>query len=163
MSSLELKVPPVLFTFLCMLAMYLFNIMTRNAFSLCSSDDNSFVMRLLLFASSLMIGAGIALAGKYEFSKMKTTVNPMTPEKTSSLVQGGVYRWTRNPMYVGFLACLFGWSLFLMDWMVMVVFLPFFVWYLNKFQIEPEERFLQELFGQEFVNYKRKVKRWLFV
>ena len=84
----------------------------------------------------------------------------MKPEGTSSLVTSGIYRFTRNPMYVGLLFVLIAWAVFLSTpWLVIGPFV--FVLYMNRFQIEPEERVLFRLFGTAFATYKGAVRRWL--
>jgi protein-S-isoprenylcysteine O-methyltransferase Ste14 len=87
-------------------------------------------------------------------------VNPMTPEASSALVVAGIFRWTRNPMYLGMLVVLIAWALWLSNALAFIV-LPLFVAYLNRFQILPEERALQARFGAEFERYCRSVRRWL--
>ena len=90
----------------------------------------------------------------------KTTLNPMTPSKTSSLVTTGLYRISRNPMYLGLLIILFGWALHLGSVSPLLV-LPAFVFVLNKLQIEPEEIILAAKFGQQYMDYQRQVRRWI--
>ena len=110
----------------------------------------------LCVAVSLVIGVA-ALLG---FRRARTTVNPLSPEKASALVVSGLYRWTRNPMYLAMLLLLIGWAGLIANWAALAI-LPLFVIYLNRFQIEPEERALRARFGEEFDNYCRKVRRWL--
>jgi len=98
--------------------------------------------------------------GIVSFRQARTTVNPMKPDTTSSLVVSGIYRWTRNPMYLGFLLVLLGWALFLSNALAFVL-LPAVIFYMDRFQIEPEERALHSLFGQQFVIYTSRVRRWL--
>lgn len=107
-----------------------------------------------------IVGTIIAWLGVVCFRQARTTVNPMKPDASSSLVQSGIYRVTRNPMYLGFLFWLMGWAVFL-GHLTTFVFLPLFVLYMNAFQIRPEERALSRLFGREFEAYQRKVRRWL--
>ncbi len=90
----------------------------------------------------------------------KTTMNPFTPGATSALVSGAIYRFTRNPMYVGLLITLLGWAAFLSQ-PAALVFLPLFVLYITQFQIKPEERVLSSLFGTEYAEYMANVGRWL--
>jgi len=94
------------------------------------------------------------------FHTVKTTVNPTKPDATESLVVSGVYRLSRNPMYLGALLALVGWVVFLSH-PLPVLFLPGFVAYLNRFQIAPEERALAGKFGAEYDRYKQAVPRWL--
>ena len=110
----------------------------------------------------LLVAAGVAfdLAGLVAFRSRGTTVNPLRPRNASALVTGGVYRITRNPMYVGMALLLTAWAVHLSAlW-------PFlgpvaFVLYINRFQIAPEERVLGELFGESWSAYTARVRRWL--
>jgi protein-S-isoprenylcysteine O-methyltransferase Ste14 len=72
----------------------------------------------------------------------------------------GVYRWTRNPMYLGMAVLLLAWGLWLANGAALAV-ISLFVAYLNRFQIAPEERALQARFGDEFTAYRARVRRWL--
>ena len=108
------------------------------------------------FIAALIIGLSAVL----DFHRAKTTVNPLKPEASTALVTSGVFRWTRNPMYVARLLLLLAWACIVSNWAALVM-LPLFVAYLNRFQIGPEERALQARFGAEFESYRRKVRRWL--
>jgi protein-S-isoprenylcysteine O-methyltransferase Ste14 len=113
-----------------------------------------------LVAGALMLISGtIALLGVIEFRRAQTTVNPLTPESSAALVTGGVYRWSRNPMYLGFAASLAGVGVALGNLLALLV-LAGFVAYLNRFQIAPEERALLARFGTRFSDYQRSVRRW---
>ena len=70
----------------------------------------------------------------------------------------GVYRFTRNPMYLGMVLVLIGWAVFLAS-PITLIFVPLFVLYINRFQITPEERVLTSIFGAEYVDYKNRVRR----
>jgi protein-S-isoprenylcysteine O-methyltransferase Ste14 len=107
-------------------------------------------------------GTGILfmLAGLYEFQKARTSFNPMKPDAASSVVTSGIYRVSRNPMYVGFLLLLTAWATFLSH-PLPFLFLPVFVMYMNRFQILPEERTLSAKFGEEYDSYRQSVRRWL--
>ena len=72
----------------------------------------------------------------------------------------GIYRWTRNPMYLAMLLVLVAWACIVANVAALAI-LPLFVAYLNRFQIGPEERALQARFGAEFEQYRRNVRRWL--
>ncbi len=87
-------------------------------------------------------------------------MNPIKPGAASSLVSSGVYRFTRNPMYLGLSVTLLGWAMFLSNPLALLA-VPLFVLYINRFQINPEERVLSSLFGAEYAAYKEKVRRWL--
>lgn len=110
----------------------------------------------------ILVAGGIAVDGLaiMAFRTSRTTVNPLKPERASSMVTGGVYAITRNPMYLGMGLLLLAWAVWLS------ALLPFagpvlYVLYLTRFQIQPEERVLRGLFGQEYVDYCGRVRRWL--
>jgi protein-S-isoprenylcysteine O-methyltransferase Ste14 len=94
------------------------------------------------------------------FRRVKTTVNPTKPDATSSLVVSGIYKYTRNPMYVGFVLVLLGWAAFLSN-LAALALVPVFIVYKNRFQIQPEERVLSSLFPHEYPTYRAKVRRWV--
>ncbi len=111
-------------------------------------------------AAFLAVAVGIGAAALLGFRRAKTTVNPLKPQASSALVTGGIYRRTRNPMYLAMLLVLIGWA-YVVSNLAALVMLPLFVSTLNRLQIEPEERALHARFGAEFENYRRKVRRWL--
>ena len=102
----------------------------------------------------------VSIAGTISFHRAKTTVNPMKPDKASSLVTSGVYRITRNPMYVGLLLVLVAWAVFLSSPPALAGPVAF-LFYVGRFQIMPEEITLSSLFGSEYNAYKSGVRRWL--
>jgi len=116
--------------------------------------------RIVLAALAATAGFAAAIAGVVQFRRAKTTVNPLRPETASSLVTGGVYRVSRNPMYLGMALILFGWAVWLGNPATVLV-LPLFVAYMTRFQIIPEERALTATFGEVFAEYRRRVRRWL--
>lgn len=94
------------------------------------------------------------------FRKVGTTVHPLEPNKATYLVTDGVFRFSRNPMYLGLLLLLIGWAVWLgsaSPWLVP----PLFVIVLTLVQIIPEERALHQRFGEEYVSYQRSVSRWI--
>ena len=111
---------------------------------------------------AIFVAAGVAFAllGVLAFRASGTTVNPLTPERASALVTGGVYRVTRNPMYVGLAFVLLAWAVALSAVLPFVGIVAFTL-YITRFQIRPEERVLEELFGQEYATYATRVRRWL--
>lgn len=106
------------------------------------------------------LGALVALAGVWEFRRARTTLNPLAPARASALVQGGIYRITRNPMYLGMLLVLIGWAAWLGN-AAALLGLPLFVVVLNQLQIKPEERMLRQRFGAQFERYAARVRRWV--
>jgi protein-S-isoprenylcysteine O-methyltransferase Ste14 len=151
--NLELKVPPVVVVFVTAALMWAAAMFTPAL-------SQPFGARYLAAGFLFLLGLLISLLGVTSFKRAKTTVNPLTPQSASSLVTSGIYQRTRNPMYLGFLLALVGWCVFLSN-VAAFVFLPLFILYMNRFQIRPEERALAALFGDEFVRYRSKVRRWL--
>ncbi len=106
------------------------------------------------------LGALIDLSSMGLFIRTGTSPNPFQPEKASSLVSTGPYRFTRNPMYLGMLVLLAGWAIHL-GGLTPIALLPLFVITLTTFQIKPEEQALEAIFGQEYRDYKKRVRRWI--
>ena len=95
-----------------------------------------------------------------KFKKNRTTISPLRPNKTSSLITSGIYNYTRNPMYLGLLLILISTALFIKNFISFLI-IPLFVIFINKNQILPEEQILENIFGEEYRNYTKKVKRWI--
>jgi protein-S-isoprenylcysteine O-methyltransferase Ste14 len=109
----------------------------------------------------VVVGLSFDLAGLLAFRASRTTVNPLRPERASALVTRGVYRITRNPMYVGMVFLLLAWGVYLAHWPALLLGPVAYVLYLTRFQIAPEERVLLGLFGEEYRAYMARVRRWL--
>lgn len=152
-QALELKIPPLVLVALFALAMWLLTLVVP-AVTLPA------VWHLVSAGIFAISGAGVALAGVLAFRKANTTVDPRVPQQSSSLVIRGIYRYSRNPMYLGFLLLLLALACYLMNVAAMTL-LPLFVLYMNRFQIAPEERFLLQKFGAEYQAYCERVRRWL--
>jgi protein-S-isoprenylcysteine O-methyltransferase Ste14 len=106
------------------------------------------------------IAVAIAVAALLRFRQSRTTVNPMDPSKASHLVTDGVFRLSRNPMYLALLLLLIGWAIWLgttSPWLVP----PLFVIVITVGQIIPEERALTQLFGEQYLAYRGTVSRWI--
>ena len=100
------------------------------------------------------------IAGIWSFRKVRTTVNPLNPSEATHFVSEGIYKLSRNPMYVGLACCLVSWAIwlsYLLPWLGVLLFVA----YMTRFQIIPEERVLRQKFGDEYQNYCLKVRRWL--
>ena len=109
-----------------------------------------------LFLSGLIMGS-IAVSG---FRRADTTPNPLDPSKASTLVISGLYKATRNPMYLGMLLGLTGIAIWFGN-PLNIGMLILFVWYMTEFQIKPEEGSLREKFGGDYEAYCKKVRRWI--
>lgn len=115
----------------------------------------------LLVAIALAVG-GLLVAARAirQFGKAETTVNPLQPKEASSLVDDGIFGRTRNPMYLGLLLVLLGWSMWLQSAGNVLVLLAF-VLYITELQIKPEEEALRKVFGQTYIDYCARVRRWI--
>lgn len=155
MSWLELRVlPPVVTVTMAALAYGLARVLPELALQLPAGLRLWIVVPLAL--------AGLALEGSavLHFRKARTTINPMRPANSSALVEAGIYRVTRNPMYLGMLLLLAAWTAWLANAVAFAV-LPMFVAYITRFQIMPEERVLASRFGASFAAYSSRVRRWI--
>ena len=116
--------------------------------------------RLVIAVGMALIGSAISLSGVIAFRRHHTTVNPMAPATATTIVSTGPYRFTRNPMYVGFILGLTGWAVFLSNLGSFLLVLGCAL-YLTQFQIKPEEQELLKQFGKPFADYMASVRRWL--
>jgi protein-S-isoprenylcysteine O-methyltransferase Ste14 len=153
MRVLELKVPPPVVALLIGAAMWF-------ASPSGPSLELSFLVRGISAIVVAVLGGAVSFAGDLQFRRAKTTVNPLRPENASSLVTSGIYRFTRNPMYLGLLFVVVGWAVFLSSAWALVGPVVF-VLYIGRFQIAPEERVLSAKFGAAYSNYTSQVRRWL--
>jgi len=118
-----------------------------------------FFGRRYLIKALLFLAVVISCVALIQFYRAKTTTNPKNPSKASSLVTNGIYKYSRNPMYLGLLLILLGWGLWLAN-AFNVLLAAGFVSYMNTFQIQPEESSLTSLFGTEYKQYCIRVRRW---
>ena len=153
MQWLELKIPP-LAVWLVLAGVMLGVAYAAPGLSFTLAGSSAIALALVA------LGIAVALAGVINFRNKRTTVNPLTPSASSVIVSGGVYRFSRNPMYLGFLLALTGWAVYLSNAGSMLL-LPAFVAYMSQYQIKPEERALRAKFGNEFAQYMSRVRRWL--
>lgn len=116
--------------------------------------------RLATIDLSMNLSALVAFAAFLTFWRARTTINPLQPERASVLVTHGIYRFTRNPMYLSLLLLLVAYASYLGSWMAFAGPAGY-VAYITRFQILPEERVLASKFGEEFAAYRRKVRRWI--
>lgn len=153
MRVLQLKIPPVALTLICGLLMWGLSAAVPAA-------TFPFPGALTVAVVVVFIGGVIAISGVFAFLRHSTTTNPMTPDAAESIVTDGIYRFTRNPMYVGLTLALVGWAVFLANAAALLV-PPLFVAWLTHFQIKPEERALVEKFGRTYADYMADVRRWV--
>ncbi len=153
LRKLELRVPPIAVFLLVLLLMYVLK-------GLIPSFTVTVPFVKLVVIGLTLLSVYIGFAGVYEFRKVKTTVNPVKPENASTVVNTGVFAYTRNPMYVALLLLIIALGLW---WQHLSVILcgALFVSYMNRYQIKPEEQVLERLFGEEYLKYKNRVRRWI--
>lgn len=153
MNNLELRIPP-----LALFVGFVAAILAAGAYF--PAANVAFPGHQALAVMAFLFGWGIVGAGVFEFHRAKTTMSPFSPERTASIVSSGIYRWSRNPMYLGMALALFGvaaWRSSLPGYGLALVFCA----YMTRFQIKPEERTLLKLFGSEFSAYMTQVRRWI--
>ena len=148
---MKIKIPPPIIVFFLTTLVYLssnfiigFNLPFRTSISL-----------ILLFIGLLIIFIPV-----FQFIKSKTTINPQSFKNVNNLVSSGVYKISRNPMYLGMLIIILSSVVYYLNYFS--VFIPFiFYFWINEFQIKREEKKLEEKFGSDYKKYKSKTKRWL--
>jgi protein-S-isoprenylcysteine O-methyltransferase Ste14 len=153
MRAPELKVPPPLVALLVAAAIW--GISWAAPFA-----DVPARIRLGAAIALAVAGVATAISGVAAFRRAKTTVNPLKPETSASLVTSGIYRLTRNPMYLGLALVLIAWAVLLSSAWTFLGPLVFAL-YITRFQIMPEERVLLRMFGETYSAYQAKVHRWL--
>ncbi len=153
LNSLELKVPPIVLVFITALAMYF----SPNPIVYFTIDKE---VVLYLTRGLFVLSSSIVVAGIYCFKKANTSVDPVNPNKSSVLVDFGIYKFTRNPMYLGFAIMLLAMAI-KMQTLIALLWLLVFVLYMTRFQIKPEEQALTKIFGDAYVGYCQRVRRWV--
>lgn len=153
MRTLELRVPPPIVAALTATAMWAIS-QLGPTLSIASS------WRLAAVAALVALGITCDLLGLLAFRRSRTTINPMKPGKASALVTAGIYKLTRNPMYLGLVLLLCAWAFYL------AAIWPFlgpvlFIAYINRFQIGPEERIMGAKFRGDYADYVSRVRRWI--
>lgn len=153
MSWLELKIPPVALFGLVAIALAVLH-------GPDVLDTPLSPLRLSLSLLLMSLAALILIVSVRSFWRAQTTVLPMDPAQTSQLVVSGLYRYSRNPMYLAMALLLISESLLLNSTLGLFMTVGFVLW-LTRFQIQPEERVLKRQFGAEFSEYCRRTRRWL--
>ncbi len=153
MQRLELKVPPVAVFLVFSIVMWVAaRELPRASFQVPGAG--------VIAAILAIISAGLGITAILAFRRNSTTVHPSRPENSSTIVTGGVYRYTRNPMYLSLALLLLAWATKLGN-VVALACLPAFVAYMTRFQIRPEERTLLSRFGSTYAEYMDSVRRWV--
>ena len=146
-----IKIPPPLIVLVLIVSIY---------FSSKKIDLINIPLQLEISIFILSAGILIFLNPVLQFIKSKTTVNPIQFEDVNKLVTSGIFKYSRNPMYLGMLMIVLSTSIFYLNIYSILTPLLFILW-INKFQIKREEEFLIEKFGDEYLSYKKKTRRWI--
>jgi protein-S-isoprenylcysteine O-methyltransferase Ste14 len=152
-QSLELKIPPVVVFLVCGVAMWL---VAKQMPQASLEIPRALPVTVAFVLAALWLGVKAVL----DFRRNSTTVHPQYPEKASTVVADGVYRYTRNPMYLALAVALLAWAVKLGN-LAAFAGVPVFIAYMTQFQVKPEERVLAEKFGAPYREYLGKARRWI--
>ena len=151
MTNIKTKLPPPL---VALIFGFLINY-TKNIFPKIEIKNQ------IIFGSFIIInGLIIILSAIILFKKYQTTISPLNPSNATKLITNGIYKFSRNPMYLGLLLVLLGISI-IFNLTGGFFFILLFISYMNLFQIIPEENAMVDLFKDEFLEYKKNVRRWI--
>ena len=146
-----LKIPPPLLVLILVISNY-FSSKKIDLILLPNQNLISFII--------ILVGMLILINPILKFIKSQTTIDPIKFKKVNKLITSGIYKYSRNPMYLGLLMLVTSTSIFYLN--IFSITTPFFFYYwINKFQIKREEIFLTEKFGNEYLLYKTKTRRWI--
>ena len=146
-----LKIPPPLLVLILVISNY-FSSKKIDLILLPNQDLTSIII--------LLIGMLILINPIFKFIKSKTTIDPIKFKKVNKLITSGIYKYSRNPMYLGLLMIIISTSIFYLN--IFSISTPFFFYFwINRFQIKREEIFLKEKFGKEYLLYMTKTRRWI--
>jgi len=148
---METKIPPPIVTLLFGISIYF----SRGIFQAVEVKYSFYIAILLL-----ILGLTVLISAVRLFRKDKTTVNPLSPEQATKLVMDGIFKYSRNPMYLG-MAFILGSIAVFFNLIGGIIFIALFCFYITKFQIIPEERAMSNLFSQDFDKYKQTTRRWI--
>tara|TARA_B100001094_G_scaffold301367_1_gene327565 strand:- start:270 stop:713 length:444 start_codon:yes stop_codon:yes gene_type:complete len=146
-----LKIPPPILVLILVTSIYL----SKNKLEIIDFPYRHSISLLIL-----LIGIFILINPVFKFIKSKTTVNPIKFKKVNKLVTSGIYKYSRNPIYLGKILIIISTTVFYLNYYSMITPLIFYFW-INRFQIKREEVFLKEKFGKEYLLYCSKTRRWI--
>lgn len=147
------RIPPPIILLLSGIAMWF---IANSAYALPIANPLALPLAILLAAT----GIAISFSAVRQFKVAETTINPLEPDAATSLVHHGVFSKSRNPMYLGLFLILLAWAAWLQSLGNVIVLIAFFLW-LTELQIKPEEAALRKVFGQGYVDYCQRVRRWI--
>ena len=149
---METKIPPPIVTFLFGLSIYF----SRGIFQ-AVEIKHSFYIGILL----LILGLAVLISAVRLFRKDETTVNPLSPEQATKLVTDGIFKYSRNPMYLGLTSILLSSAIYFSSLFGVIIYVPLFIFFITIFQIIPEEEAMRELFKDKYKDYCSNVRRWI--
>ena len=153
MKILEKRIPPPLVAILFGFLMKLL--------SCCNlAIEIPMSLKILVCSCLIVLALIIDISAIISFRKFRTTINPLNPSAATKLVVNGVYKFSRNPMYLGMVLFLRARGFYLGALLTLLI-IPVFIFYITHFQIIPEEKSLQKIFENDFLDYKSKVNRWI--
>lgn len=126
----------------------------------CLPKWGEYTAPFMLIVLPLILALWLAVASLWQFYQDKANVDPRNLDKTQRLVCRGVYRISRNPMYLSLALCLSVWAMWLghcLAWSGVILF----IYWMTRYQIRREEAFLLMKFGEDYRTYQRKVRRWI--
>lgn len=153
MKWLEHRIPPPIVVLITAAMMW---VIARLTYLAPINQNVRYITATLL----VVLGVSVTWLGMSRFRQAGTTLNPVQIGRASSLVTGGIYQFTRNPMYLGLCIILTGVAVWLSaPWTLLG--LAIFVLFMSRFQIQPEERAMRTLFGEAYDEYCRGTRRWV--
>ncbi len=148
---METKIPPPIVTLVFGLSIYF----SRGMFPAVEAWHSFYLGIFLLFLGFFILISAVRL-----FRKDKTTVNPLSPDQATKLVTDGIFKYSRNPMYLGMAVVLSSIAVFF-NLLGGIILIALFCAYITKFQIIPEERAMRDLFSDDFDKYIKETRRWV--
>ena len=148
---METKIPPPLVTLVFGMSIYF----SREMFPAIEIQYSLYLGIFLLLSGFFILVSAVRL-----FRKDETTVNPLSPEQATKLVTDGIFKYSRNPMYLGMALVLSSITVFF-NLIGGIILIALFCAYITKFQILPEERAMRDLFSDDFDKYTKVTRRWI--
>jgi Putative protein-S-isoprenylcysteine methyltransferase len=149
--EMKTKIPPPILALVMIVLIYLSSLFVESI---------TFNYQGSLSVLFIILGAACALPSFKLFAKFKTTITPLKPSDATALVTEGMYRYSRNPMYLGLLLWTIASTIWFGTWFGIIINIVF-VFLINFLQIIPEEEALLEIFGEEYEEYKKNVRTWI--
>ena len=148
---MKTKIPPPILALVMVVLIYL------SSFFI---ESTTFNYQGSLSVLVLILGLACAIPSFKLFARYKTTISPLKPSDATALVTEGMYRYSRNPMYLGLLLLTIASTIWFGSWFGIIINI-LFIFLINFLQIIPEEEALLEIFGEEYEEYKKNVRRWI--